>query len=82
MIFDLLGNAIAAVVASLATRWLMNLNTVQGYFNIEPDDLEPEYCSRVHFIIPGNRINSTTTRIVLTKDASMVRESNKSFNEQ
>lgn len=82
MIFDVLGIAIAGVVASLATRWWMNRKTVHGYFNIEPDELEPEYCSRVHFIIPGDRINNTTTRIVLTKDADMVRESNKSFNEQ
>ena len=82
MIFDVLGIVIAAVVASLATRWWMGRKTVHGYFNIEPDDLEPEYCSRVHFIIPGDRINNTTARIVLTKNSDMVRENNKSFNEQ
>ena len=81
MIFDVLGIVIAAVVASLATRWWMGRKTVHGYFNIEPDDLEPEYCSRVHFIIPGDRINNTTARIVLTKNLDMVRENNKSFNE-
>lgn len=82
MIFDVLGIVIAAVVASLATRWWMVRKTVHGYFNIEPDDLEPEYCSQVHFIIPGDRINNTTARIVLTKNADMVRENDKSFNEQ
>lgn len=82
MIFDVLGIVIAAVVASLATRWWMDRKTAHGYFNIEPDDLEPEYCSQIHFIIPGDRINNTTARIVLTKNADMVRENNKSFNEQ